>query len=121
MPDSVMGEPEVLGEAEARRRALLLEELQAAFAGLGVRCVLARKRRLVLRYDVARCGSSGPVDPELHIFAGDHADIATTDGMAFVLSGGGRHPADDPLAAAAAVVAGARHAGRGGGAIAGCS
>ena len=96
--------PQVLAETEVSQRVLLLAELHAALAAWGIRCVLARKHRLVLRYDVARCGPSGPVNPELHIFAADSADIATTDGATYSLASGGRYPVDDPAAAAAAVL-----------------
>lgn len=104
MPEQRMERPQVLAETEVSQRGLLLAELRAAFAALGVRCVLARKHRLVLRYDVGAWEPSGPVNPELHIFAGDSADIATTDGTTYSLASGGQFPADDPAAAAAAVL-----------------
>jgi hypothetical protein len=112
MPKSSVEQPQVLTEAEASLRVLLLTELQAAFAALGVRCVLARRHRLVLRYDRAPCGPSGPVSPELHIFAGDRTGIATADGTTYRLAGGGQYPAGDPAGAASAVLAALRHANR---------
>lgn len=105
MPDPVIERPQVLAKDEASRRVLLLAELQAAFTALGVRCVLARKHRLVLRYNQGPCGPSGPVNPELHVFAGDGTDIATTNGATYSLASGGQYPADDPAATAAVVLA----------------
>ncbi len=105
MTDHVTEQPQVLAEAEVSRRILLLAELHAALTALGARCVMARKQRLVLRYNPSPSAPSGPVDPQLHIFAGDGTDIATTDGASYSLASGGQYPAGDPAAAAAVVVA----------------
>jgi len=93
--------PPILTQAEAARKMLLLAELQTSLASLGIRCVLARNHRLVLRYNCVPCESSGPTDPQLHIFAPDGTDIATTDGSTYNLVSGERYPADDPAATAA--------------------
>jgi hypothetical protein len=54
----------ILDDAEVAKRTLLLGELYAALAALGVRCVLARRHRLVLRYnDTPPLAESGPTDP----------------------------------------------------------
>jgi hypothetical protein len=102
----------ILSEAEADRRLLLLAELQAALAGLGVGCVLARNHRLVLRYNQGPCEPSGLTDPKLHVFLPDGTGIATTDGTDYRLADGGRYPASDPVAAAAVIVGGHRIASR---------
>lgn len=96
--------PEVLAETEAGRRVHLLAELQAAFDELGVRCVLARRHRLVLWFDQSPCPPSGLLSPQLHIFSG-RGDIATTDGEIYRLRSGGEYPAADPAAAAVSVLA----------------
>jgi hypothetical protein len=43
--------PPVLDEHEAASRLLILAGLQVALAESGIRCVLARNHRLVLRYN----------------------------------------------------------------------
>jgi hypothetical protein len=54
----------ILDDAEVARRKLLLAELQAALAGPGVRCILAGRQRLVLRYsEPPPHAPSGPADP----------------------------------------------------------
>ncbi len=93
----------VLTGAEASRRRLLLAELQTSLASLGIRCVLARNHRLVLRYNCVPCETSGPTDPQLHIFALDGTDIATTDGRMYNLASGEQYPTDDPAATAALI------------------
>ncbi len=108
MPDSVIEQCQVLPDAEASRRALLLAELQAALTALGARAVLARKHRLVLRYNAGSSEPSGLVDPELHVLSEIATGIVTTDGTTYKLAGGGEYPAADPAAAAAAVLSGAR-------------
>ncbi|HVB46066.1 MAG TPA: hypothetical protein VNF47_25620 [Streptosporangiaceae bacterium] len=92
---------QILAEAEVSRRVLLLAELHAAFTALGVRCVLSRKHRLVLRYEAGLCGPSGPLDPHLHIFTDGGTEVATTDGAVYSLASGGQYPVDDPKAVAA--------------------
>jgi|HubBroStandDraft_1064217.scaffolds.fasta_scaffold17488_2 hypothetical protein len=71
---------------------------------VGVRCVLARRRRLVLRYNVSPCEPSGLTDPQLHVFTSDGSQIATTDGVTYTLADGCQHPVSDPDAAAALIV-----------------
>jgi len=95
--------PPILAESDAARRMLLLAELQAALATLGVRCVLARNHRLVLQYSRSPCAPSGLTDPKLHIFGPDGSDIAVTDGITFSLVSGRQFPASDPAEAAAAI------------------
>jgi hypothetical protein len=91
----------VLSRDEAARRLLLLADLQIALTKLGVRCVLARYHRLVLRwYSSGPFGPSGLTDPQLHIFTSADAVVATTDGTTFYLTTGQQCPADDPAAAA---------------------
>jgi hypothetical protein len=93
--------PHVLSEDEAASRALLLGELQAALAGIGVRSVVARNHRLVLRWNIpGPFRPSGPTDPQLHIFGPAGTTVATTDGIAYHLTAGQQCPADDPAAAA---------------------
>jgi hypothetical protein len=82
---------------------LALGELQAALSALGVRCVLARNHRLVLRYNRARSAPSGLTDPKLHILAPEGTRIATTDATAYRLDNGQEYSASDPAAAAAAL------------------
>jgi hypothetical protein len=77
--------PPVLDEAEVDRRLMTLAELQAALNELGVRCVLARQQRLVLRYNEAPLARSGPTDPTLHVFTPDGIRVATTDGAGYKL------------------------------------
>ena len=98
--------PPILARAEAERMMLMLAELQAALAALGVRSVLARNHRLVLQYNRVPSGPSGMTDPQLHIFAPGGTDIATTDGSTYHLASGQEYPAADPAAAAALI----RHA-----------
>jgi hypothetical protein len=82
----------------------LLRDLQSALADLGVRSVLARNHRLVLRWPgVGSFGSSGLTDPELHVFASSGSAVAITDGTDDRLASGLNCPAADPAAAAAMV------------------
>lgn len=94
----------VLDETEADRRAIVLAELQSALNGLGVRCVLARRHRLVLRYnDPPPLAPSGPTSPTLHIFAPGRTRTASTDGTVYRLDDDRQFPAASPAAAAAAI------------------
>jgi hypothetical protein len=94
----------VLDNDEAARRTLLLSELQAALAALGVQSIRARRHRLVLRYnDPPPLMPSGPTDPTLHVFTPAGTRVATTDGTAYRLDDGQELPAADPTAAAAAI------------------
>ncbi len=68
---------------------------------LGVRSVLARNHRLVLRSNCSPCEPSGLTEPQLHIFAPDGPVIATTDGTTYRLTSGTECPAADPAAVAA--------------------
>lgn len=92
----------VLPGAEVARRMALLADLQEALAARGVRSVLARTWRLVLRYDAGPWEPSGPTDPQLRILAPDGADIATTDGRDYYFASGRQCPAGDPASAAMA-------------------
>ncbi len=82
---------------------LLLADLQAALAALGVRSVLARNHRLVLQYNVSPYRPSGLTDPTLHIFCPDGTGIASTDGTTYRLDIGQEYPASDPAAAASVI------------------
>ncbi len=93
-PDPILTGP------DAARRLLLLSDLQTALAGLGIRSVLARTHRIVLRPPAAQCDPSGQVNPRLHIFTPAGTAIATTDGTAYHLASGHDCPAADPAAAA---------------------
>jgi hypothetical protein len=100
--------PPVLATRDASRRATLLADLQSALAAQGVRSVLARRHRLVLRGGRttpigARPEPSGPTDPQLHILGPGATDIATTDGTAYHVASGTRYPASDPAAAAISI------------------
>jgi hypothetical protein len=58
----------VLDESEATRRTLVLSELQAALAALGVQSVRAARHGLVLHYSASPpLAPSGPTDPTLHV------------------------------------------------------
>lgn len=48
---------------------------------------------------------SGPTNPQLHVFAADGTEIATTDGARYQFSACPAHPASDPQAAAAGLSA----------------
>jgi len=102
---STVDEPDVpvLGEAEAERRMGLLADLKVALDARGVSSVLARRRRLVLRYDLSPCPPSGLTDPQLHVFAAGSHSVVITDGLRYSLWPGRSCPADDPCAAAAAI------------------
>jgi hypothetical protein len=83
----------ILDEAEVDSRMMLLAELQAAIEARGIRCVLARNHKLVLRYNEASPAPSGPTEPRLYIFVGaQRRDSATTDGtqpLSLSAQGGG--------------------------------
>ena len=105
-PEPADREP-ILSQSEADSRMLLLAALQAALAGMGVRSVVARCHRLVLRWNSAGpFGPSGLTDPQLHIFAPAGTTVATTDGTAYRLRAGQQCPAGDPAAAAAVLIRG---------------
>ena len=108
MPPDIQSAPAqpglVLDETEADRRALLLTELQSALDSLGVRCVLARRHRLVLRYnDPPPLEPSGPTTPTLHIFTPGRTRMAGTDGTVYRFDDGRQFPAADPAAAATTI------------------
>jgi len=90
----------ILTGPEATRRLMLLSDLQTALARLGIRSVLARTHRLVLRPPAAPCAPSGQVNPRLHIFTPAGTTIATSDGTAYHLPSGHDCPAANPAAAA---------------------
>ncbi len=49
---------------------MLLTELQAVMAESGIRCIVAGRQRLVLRYsEQPPHAPSGPVDPALHVLS----------------------------------------------------
>jgi len=98
----------ILAEAEVSRRMRLLSELQAALAAQGVRAVLARTHRLVLKYNSSPCPPSGLTNPKLHILS-SRPGVAATDGDTYYLSWDQVFPVDDPIAAAEAI-AGQRQA-----------
>jgi hypothetical protein len=94
----------ILDDAEADSRMMLLAQLQATLTGLGVRCVLARRHRLVLRYDdPPPLAPSGPISPTLHVFAPDGTRVVTTDGAVYRLDSGQEFPASAPDKAAACI------------------
>ena len=95
--------PPILAETEAARRLLLLAELQTSLATIGVRCVLAGTRRVVLRSNQAPAEPSGPTNPQLHVFTGEGTRVVTTDGAAYYLTGSPPCPVSDPAAAAARI------------------
>lgn len=95
----------VLSHDEAARRLLLLTDLQISLTERGVRCVLARYHRLVLRWSSSGpFGPSGLTDPQLHIFTPNGTAVATTNGITFSLASGQQCQADDPAAAAARIL-----------------
>ena|ERR1700722_18652937 len=91
----------VLDQAEAGHRMLLLAELRSALANLGVRSVLARNHRLVLRYNEAPLNPSGLTNPRLHIFCPGGTRAAVTDGISYQMDNGEGFPTSDPAAVAA--------------------
>jgi hypothetical protein len=105
---SAMDEPDVLvlSEAEAERRMGLLADLKAELDARGVVSVLARRRRLVLHYNLSPCPPSGLTDPQLHVFTADRHGVVTADGRSYRLASGASCPAGDPGAAAAAIAGG---------------
>jgi hypothetical protein len=91
----------ILDNDEVANRTLLLTELRAALAEFGVRCVLARRHRLVLRYgEKAPLEPSGLTDPTLHVVTPDGTRVASTDGAVYRLDTGQEFAASDPAAAA---------------------
>lgn len=89
----------ILSHDEVARRMLLLNALHAALDSFGIRCVLARNHRLVLRYNEAPVSPSGLTDPRLHIFFPCGTRTAVTDGAVYRLDTGETAPAGDPAAA----------------------
>jgi hypothetical protein len=102
--DALAARPPVLSDAEASRRTALLERLRETLTGLGVECVLARNRRLVLRYNQSPLEPSGLTELRLHVFGPGGKDIVTTDGASYRLASGAKCGTDDPAGAAALVV-----------------
>ena len=99
-PPREPGQP-ILSPDEADRRLRRLAQLQASLTGRGVRCLLARRHRLVLLSNGGgRSGPSGLTNPQLHIFLDDGTRVATTDGTRYLLDGSQRSSGGDPLAAA---------------------
>jgi hypothetical protein len=93
----------ILDDAEAARRKLLLAELQAALAQSSVRCLLAGRQRLVLRYSESPPHApSGPTDPALHIVS-PVPDIVTTDGTSYRLKDGRELPVGEVATVVAAM------------------
>jgi hypothetical protein len=97
------GRQPILSQTEADRRMLLLADLQSSLTGLGIRCVLARNHRIVMRNSKGPSEPSGLTDPQLHIFTPDGTCIATTDRAFYRLTSGHECPASDPTAAAAMI------------------
>jgi hypothetical protein len=94
----------ILDQTEADHRTLLLSELQAALAALGVQSIRASRHRLVLRYNnPPPLMPSGPTNPTLHVFTPAGTRVATTDGTAYRLDDGQEYPATDPATTAAAI------------------
>src|ERR1700722_7850255 len=91
----------LLADAEVGRRLVLLSQLQAALDPLGIRCLLARNHRLVLRYNDAPCQPSGMTDPRLHIFTSAGTLVAATNGTTYRLDDGAEFPVSDPADVAA--------------------
>lgn len=107
MPDNNVqnaqrGDP-VLSETEVASRVSLLAALRGALEEAGIRCLLARKHRLVLRYSQGPCEPSGMTDPQLHVFGPSGRDVATTDGAVYRLASGSEVAVTDPAAAADAI------------------
>lgn len=103
-PGTATGESRpVLDDAEAHRRLLALAALKASLADLGIASILARKHRLVLRYNDRITGSNGLTDPELHVLGPAQIDVATTNGTVYRLGGAREYSAADPTAAAALI------------------
>jgi hypothetical protein len=103
-PDPSSPQPPILSEAQVSRRMILLAELQAALETLGIGCVLARRHRLVLRYnDPPPLAPSGPVSPTLHIFTPGGTRTAGTDGTTYRLDDGREFPVADAAAAATSI------------------
>ncbi|SRR6266487_4685437 len=90
----------VLSEAEVACRMRLLARLEDALRARGVRCALARRHRLVLRYNQALFEQSGLIDPQLRVFTTGRTDVVSTDGTVFWLMSGDEIPVIDPGAAA---------------------
>ncbi len=90
----------ILSEAEVATRMRLLARLQDALRARGVSCALARRHRLVLRYNQAPVEKSGLIDPQLRAFTTGRTDVVSTDGSVFWLVSGDEFPVSDPGAAA---------------------
>ena len=103
-PEGVPSGDLILSEVEVASRMRRLAQLQTALEKAGVRCVLARKHRLVLRYNRGPGEPSGLTDPQLRLYCADRADIATTNGSFYRFASGYEFPVADPSAAAEAIV-----------------
>jgi hypothetical protein len=96
----------VLSDSEVNTRSRLLADLQSALSELGIESRLARRHRLVLRYNVAPLEPSGLTELQLHIFTDHGKQVATTDGAVYRLDRGGEFPAGDAAAAATLIYGG---------------
>ncbi len=104
MPEITQAEP-ILDDDVVARRMFLLAGLHYQFDGLGVQCVLARRQRLVLRYNSEGPHKpSGLTDPHLYVFLSGGSQVVTTDGANYRL-GSDEFPVGDPAAAAVAICA----------------
>ena len=93
----------VLDEAEVAKRRMLLTELQAVLATSGIRCVVAGRQRLVLRYsEPPPHALSGPVDPALYVLS-PAENVVTTECACYRLRDGREFPVTDRVAVAAAI------------------
>jgi hypothetical protein len=93
----------ILSESDAASRATLLAELQVTLTDLGIRCVLARRQRLVLRFNLVPQPASGRTDPALYIFTPGGTRVVTTDGSVYRLDSGQEFAVADPVAAVSAI------------------
>ncbi len=91
----------ILTDAEVSRRMMLLAELQGTLDALGVRAVLARNHRLVLKYNDSPVAPSGLTDPVLHVLIPSGTRAVTTDGTSYCCQSTGQWPVTDPAAATA--------------------
>jgi hypothetical protein len=93
----------ILSDTEVASRMRLLGQLRTALETAGVRCVLARRHRLVLRYNRGPHQPSGLTDPQLRLYSAPQMDIVTTDGAVYRLASGGEFAVDDPSAVVEAI------------------
>lgn len=100
MPENRQHGAVILSQAEATRRMELLAVLQAALETSGIRCRLAGRRRLVLRYAHGPYEPSGMTNPQLNIFVPGGTEVATTDGLLYRLRSGAELFAEASSAAA---------------------